>query len=119
MTRTARRLKRATRKKRSPAFAGLIGRLLACLWRSVFALLVLVQCGLCRAACQRREQALCQRNLTSVWLSNHIDRGLTRGKARLWAICHVVGEAPAVKIFDTCPGVRCDIRSTHFAEFFW
>src|SRR6185369_3522466 len=54
------RPRKTTREKREPRLRGAHGRLLACLWRSVVALLVLISCGLCRAACPRKEQVLCQ-----------------------------------------------------------
>src|ERR1044072_7608282 len=59
----------ATRIKEAPLSRGLlVACLLVC--GGVFALLLVVLCGLCRAACTRREQALCQRNLTWVRRSN-------------------------------------------------
>jgi hypothetical protein len=50
------------RKKETPLVAGLSGRLLACLWRSVVALLlVVIRCGLRRAACCRESKRYARR----------------------------------------------------------
>ncbi len=51
----------------------------------------------------KKEQALCQRNLTAA-SGLMACRGPARRKVRLWAICHVGGWGPAVKIFDTSAG---------------
>src|SRR5688572_29693106 len=54
--------------KKKPRFRGAHGRLLVC--GGVLSALLVVRCGLCRAACSRKEQVLCQRNLTSASRSN-------------------------------------------------
>jgi hypothetical protein len=45
-------------------------------------------------------------------------RGLRRSKVAVWAICHVVVKAPAVKIFDAWAVPRHDITRTPAAEKF-
>src|SRR6187399_3037287 len=57
--------------KKNPACAGFIGRLLACMWRSVSSLFFfLSDAVLVSAAWDKKEQALCQRNLTALPRSN-------------------------------------------------
>src|SRR5688572_25927729 len=63
--------------KKNPAEGGVYWSL-ACLLvcGGVFsALLVVIRCGLCRAACPRKEQAVCQRILTSSRWSNRVTGG--------------------------------------------
>ena len=46
------------------------------------------------------------------------DQGPDQGKTPVWAICHVGGSRPPVKIFDTRSGVADDIRYGRATGFF-
>src|SRR5690242_6829231 len=98
----------ATPEKREPRFRGAHGRLLACLWRSVSLFLFLSRAvfveplGTGGASAVPDESDAPRR-------VEQAGRGPGRRKIGLWAICHVVGTTPAVKIFDTGSGRSRDI----------
>lgn len=105
-------------EKRSPAFAGLIGRLLACLWRSVSALLVVVFVRSLTSRLLKKRASLVPEESDGDFAVECPQRGPVRCKTPVWAICHVGQGAPPVKIFDTRSRVVRDITFHHPVDFF-